>query len=107
MAILLVVYLFIFCRRPVTEHDIAFLDSLGTRRNPLRGYLQLIGVSRKSFLGSILAQGPDGRETTPKERTWATAAAVTCAVQQKAAVVRVHDVKEMADVVRVAGALWL
>ncbi|KJA25319.1 hypothetical protein HYPSUDRAFT_64899 [Hypholoma sublateritium FD-334 SS-4] len=82
-------------------------DNLATRRNPLRGYLQLIGVSRKSFLGSILAQDPNGRQTAPKERSWATAAAVTCAVQQKAAVVRVHDVKEMADVVRVAEALWL
>ncbi|KAJ3512686.1 hypothetical protein NLJ89_g3383 [Agrocybe chaxingu] len=75
-------------------------------RNPLRGYPQLIGASRKSFLGAILAQGPDGRETKPKERTWATAAAVTCAIQQDALVVRVHDVKEMADVVQVAHALW-
>ncbi|CAA7268798.1 unnamed protein product [Cyclocybe aegerita] len=75
-------------------------------RNPLRGYPQLIGASRKTFLGVILAQGPDGRETKPKERTWATAAAVTCAVQQDALVVRVHDVKAMADVVRVAHALW-
>lgn len=83
------------------------VDPLGVRRNPLRGYMQLIGVSRKSFLGAILAQSPHGRETTPKERTWATAAAVTCAVQQGAGVVRVHDVKEMVDVVKVAGALWL
>ena len=79
--------------------------------NPLRGYPLLIGTSRKSFLGTILSQ-PDedttylGRQTTPKERGWATAAAVTCAVQQGAAVVRVHDIPELGDVVRVADAIW-
>ncbi len=79
--------------------------------NPLRGYPQLIGVSRKSFLGTILSQPDDdrtyqGRRTTPKERGWATAAAVTSAVQQGAAVVRVHDVVELGDVVRVADSIW-
>jgi dihydroneopterin aldolase/2-amino-4-hydroxy-6-hydroxymethyldihydropteridine diphosphokinase/dihydropteroate synthase len=79
--------------------------------NPLRGYPQLVGVSRKSFLGTILSQpGEDGkyqgRQTTPKERGWATAAAVACAVQQGAAVVRVHDVAELGDVVRVADSIW-
>ncbi len=79
--------------------------------NPLRGYPQLIGASRKSFLGNILSQ-PDksgtyeGRQTTPKERGWATTAAVASAVQQGAAVVRVHDVLEMGDVVRAANAIW-
>lgn len=78
-------------------------------RNPLAGFPQLIGVSRKSFLGTIL-EAPDGnyegRLTGPKERGWATAAAVACAVQQKALVVRVHDVIEMGDVARVSSALW-
>jgi len=79
--------------------------------NPLRGYPQLVGPSRKSFLGTILSR-PDnegtrqGRQTTPKERGWATAAAVAGAVQQGAAVVRVHDVLELGDVVRVADAIW-
>jgi len=79
--------------------------------NPLRGYPQLVGASRKSFLGNILSQ-PDksgtyeGRQTTPKERGWATTATVASAVQQGAAVVRVHDVLEMGDVVRVANAIW-
>jgi dihydroneopterin aldolase/2-amino-4-hydroxy-6-hydroxymethyldihydropteridine diphosphokinase/dihydropteroate synthase len=79
--------------------------------NPLRGYPLLIGVSRKSFLGVILSQPEEdgtyqGRQTSPKERGWATAAAVACAVQQGAAVVRVHDVPELGDVVRVADAIW-
>ncbi|KAJ6618651.1 Dihydropteroate synthase-like protein [Mycena sp. CBHHK59/15] len=75
------------------------------QRNLLLGYPQLIGASRKSFLGVILEQN-GGRKTEPKERGWATAAAVACAVQQGAAVVRVHDTHEMADVVQVANALW-
>ena len=79
--------------------------------NPLEGYPVLVGASRKSFLGLILAK-PDadgaykGRETKPKEREWATAAAVASAVQQGAAVIRVHDVDAMGDVVRAASAIW-
>ncbi|KAG6816553.1 hypothetical protein H0H93_007970 [Arthromyces matolae] len=76
------------------------------KRNPLRGYPQLVGTSRKSFLGVILARGERGRETEAKERTWATAAGVVCAVQQGALVVRVHDTREMADAVTVADHLW-
>ncbi|KAI0943053.1 hypothetical protein AcW1_002782 [Taiwanofungus camphoratus] len=80
-------------------------------RNPLAGYPQLIGASRKSFLGSVLMRSDntgiyEGRDTRPDERCWATAAAVSCAVQQRAAVVRVHDVLQLGDVVRVGTALW-
>lgn len=77
--------------------------------NPLAGYPILIGTSRKSFLGTILSQsvgGYQGRETKPAERDWATAAAVACAVQQGANVVRVHDVLEQGDVIRVSQMLW-
>ncbi|KAG6888174.1 hypothetical protein C0995_010122 [Termitomyces sp. Mi166 len=56
------------------------------KRNPLGGYPQLVGTSRKSFLGVILTQGERGRETLPKERVWATATGVVCAVQQGALV---------------------
>jgi dihydroneopterin aldolase/2-amino-4-hydroxy-6-hydroxymethyldihydropteridine diphosphokinase/dihydropteroate synthase len=82
-----------------------------TPTNPLAGYPQLIGSSRKSFLGAILER-PDadgaykGRKTQPKERGWATAATVACAIQQGASVVRVHDVQDMRDVVAVASVIW-
>ncbi|KAK7460902.1 trifunctional dihydropteroate synthetase [Stygiomarasmius scandens] len=83
------------------------------RRNPLVGYPQLVGASRKSFLGKILEEGTKdkdkekgGRQTKPDERTFATAAAVSAAVQQGALVVRVHDVREMGDVVQVADRIW-
>jgi dihydropteroate synthase len=58
----------------------------------------LVGPSRKSFIGRVLDR-PVG------ERLFGTAAAVAAAVLGGAHVVRVHDVKEMAQVVRVADAI--
>jgi dihydropteroate synthase len=58
----------------------------------------LVGVSRKSFLGQILGK-------PASERLFGTAAAVAASVAGGAAAVRVHDVAEMRDVVRVANAL--
>jgi dihydropteroate synthase len=56
----------------------------------------LVGPSRKSFMQHALADRP------PAERDWGTAAAVTAAVLSGAHVVRVHAVREMVQVVRVA-----
>jgi dihydropteroate synthase len=64
------------------------------------GYPLLIGASRKSFIGHILNQ-PD-----PQQRVWGTAAACCAAIAGKADLLRVHDVKEMKDVCRVADALF-
>jgi dihydropteroate synthase len=55
------------------------------------------GPSRKGFLTRPLA-----RELSAAERDWPTAAAVTAAVLAGAHVVRVHAVREMIPVVRVA-----
>lgn len=60
----------------------------------------LVGASRKSFIGHILNQ-PD-----PKARVWGTAAACCAAIAGSADILRVHDVKEMRDVCRVADAIW-
>jgi dihydropteroate synthase len=57
----------------------------------------LVGPSRKSFLTRAL-----GRDVLPAGRDWGTAAAVAAAVAQGAHIVRVHAVREMAQVVRVA-----
>jgi len=57
----------------------------------------LVGPSRKSFLAK-----PLGGPVPPAERDWATAAAVTAAVLGGAHIVRVHAVREMLQVVRVA-----
>ncbi len=78
------------------EHNLALL-----RRLPelvAAGYPVLVGPSRKAFLGKIL-------DLPVSDRLEGTAAAVACAVMGGAALVRVHDVKELARVVRVAEAI--
>lgn len=59
------------------------------------GYPLLVGPSRKSFIGKIL------NETEPKKRIWGTAGAIAYLVMKKIAFIRVHDVREMQDVVKV------
>lgn len=58
----------------------------------------LLGPSRKSFIGAVL-------EKPPRERVWGTAATVACGLYAGADIVRVHDVAQMNDVVRVTEAL--
>jgi dihydropteroate synthase len=57
----------------------------------------LAGPSRKSFIARAV-----GARVPPAERDWATAAAVTAAVLAGAHIVRVHAVRQMLQVVRVA-----
>lgn len=66
----------------------------------LQGLPWLVGPSRKRFIGKIT-----GVEDASK-RGWGTAAAVAAAVQGGAEIVRVHDVEEMAAVVKVSDAIW-
>jgi dihydropteroate synthase len=56
----------------------------------------LSGPSRKSFLNAALGT------VAAQDREWATAAAVTASVLHGAHIVRVHAVREMRGVVRVA-----
>ncbi len=58
----------------------------------------LVGPSRKSFIGRVLGAGVE-------DRLMGTAAAVAASVLLGAHLVRVHDVREMAQVVRVADAV--
>jgi len=67
------------------------------------GYPLLVGASRKGFLGATLAR--DGKSAPPEERLWATAATVTASILGGAHIVRAHDVREMAQVARVADCL--
>jgi dihydropteroate synthase len=64
------------------------------------GYPLVVGTSRKGFLGKTLGQ--DGQPAPPEARMWGTAATVTASILHGAHIVRVHDVAEMAQVVRVA-----
>lgn len=62
------------------------------------GYPTLSATSRKSTIGKIL------NDTPVENRLFGTAAAVALAIAGGADIVRVHDVKEMAQVARVADA---
>ena len=64
------------------------------------GYPLLVGTSRKGFLGATLAR--HGKPAPPGQRIWGTAATVTASILNGAHIVRVHDVVEMVQVVRVA-----
>ncbi len=75
------------------DHSYAALAGVGRLASLDRPIL--IGPSRKSFLAGEGDQGASMRD-------WGTAAAVTAAVLEGAHIVRVHQVAEMVDVVRVA-----
>lgn len=81
-----------FAKRAEHSYDVlAHLDTLAALERPI-----LSGPSRKSFLKAGVG------ERSPEEREWGTAAAVAASVLLGAHIVRVHGVREMADVVRVA-----
>jgi len=75
-----------------TYETLARLDEFSELGRPL-----LVGPSRKRFLTRAL-----GGDVPASGRDWATAAAVTAAVLAGAHIVRVHAVREMAQVVRVS-----
>jgi dihydropteroate synthase len=60
----------------------------------------LVGTSRKSYLGKLLA-GPDGQPRPVGERAAATVATSLLAVAAGAWGVRVHDVRDTVDAIRV------
>jgi dihydropteroate synthase len=81
-----------FAKRAEHSYDVlARLDALAVLDRPI-----LSGPSRKSFLTAALGERPAA------EREWGSAAAVAASVLLGAHIVRVHGVREMVDVVRVA-----
>ena len=79
------------------EHNLQLLRDMD--KFVASGYKVLVGTSRKRFIGSLT-----GRDV-PAERVLGTAATVALAVKAGACIVRVHDVAEMVDVVKVANAV--
>jgi len=69
-------------------------------------YPLLIGASRKSFIGHILAD-ESGTPAPASERLHGTMATITAAVLKGAHIVRVHDVKAAAETIRVAKSIRL
>lgn len=79
------------------EHSfevLARLDELAALDRPI-----LSGPSRKSFLKQAIG------DREPRDREWGTAAAVAASVLFGAHIVRVHNVRDMVDVVSVADRL--
>lgn len=60
----------------------------------------LIGTSRKSFIGQIIG------ENDPKKRVWGTCATCCVAIEKGANILRVHDVKAISDVAKVADIIY-
>ena len=80
------------------QHNLLLLKNID--RFVATGYRVLIGPSRKSFIGKIT-----GKEN-PADRIFGTAAAVALCVSAGVSIVRVHDVAEMLDVVKVANTIY-
>ncbi|MHC5118950.1 MAG: dihydropteroate synthase [Planctomycetota bacterium] len=80
-----------------TDHNLQLLNHLD--RLCESGYRVLIGASRKRFIGQLT-----GKET-PAERIFGTAATTAIAVARGVSIIRVHDVTETVDVVKVANAI--
>jgi dihydropteroate synthase len=79
------------------EHNLLILRHL--KRFVAAGYRVVVGTSRKSFIGKLT-----GKEN-PSERIFGTAATVALCAAAGVSIVRVHDVAEMVDVVKVASAI--
>ena len=77
-------------------HNLALLRALPVLRE--LGVPVLAGISRKSMLGAITGRGVD-------ERLVPSVVSAVLAVQQGAAIVRVHDVRETVDALKVLSAL--
>lgn len=80
------------------EQNLTILRELPKVRS--LGYPVLVGVSRKSFIGRILDR------PNPNDRVWGTGAACAAAIVGGADILRVHDVREMGDICRVADAIF-
>ncbi len=78
------------------EHNLQLLACL--EQMHILGHPLLVGVSRKSMLGHIT-----GRSVN--ERLPASVAAATIAAMKGASIIRVHDVRETVDAVRVVAAV--
>ena len=81
------------------EQNLELLAKLDKIIAEFENYPMLVGVSRKSFIGKILGE-PD-----PQKRVAASVAAAVLAITKGASIVRVHDVKETADAIKIFEAI--
>jgi dihydropteroate synthase len=82
------------------EQNLELLAKLDQLIAAFPHYPMLIGTSRKSFIGRLLAD-ESGAPAPPEDRLHGTLATITTAVLKGAHIVRVHDVKAAAETIRV------
>jgi dihydropteroate synthase len=79
------------------EHNLELLRNLN--KFVATGYRVLVGTSRKNFIGKITGK------TIPSERIFGTAATVAHCDASGVSIIRVHDVPQMSDVIKITNAL--
>lgn len=79
-----------------TEHNLEIINKLSCFK--ILGCPILIGPSRKSFIGNVL-------KLPVPEREFGTAASVVFSILNGAKIVRVHNVKRMREVIKIAEAI--
>ncbi len=84
-------------------HNLEILRRLSELKS--LGCAILVGTSRKSFIGRILARDRGGEIPEPQERVVGTGATVAISIANGASIVRVHDVAHAVEVARVADAI--
>lgn len=81
------------------EQNLELLAKLDKLVIEFKQYPMLVGTSRKSFIGKILGGVPPG------DRLSGSLSSIAIAVWNGARIVRVHDVKDTVDAIKVIGAL--
>lgn len=80
-----------------TQQDLMILRNFG-KYQLFQQYPVLIGASRKKFIKACEAESRMMNLGSIHPRTWATAATCTAAISQGAAILRIHDLVELAPV---------
>ena len=85
------------------SHNLELLRRLGELKS--LGCALLVGTSRKSFIGRIIAESSGGELPPPQDRVIGTGATVAVSIANGADIVRVHDVAHAYQVARVSDAI--
>ena len=86
------------------QQNVELIAKLGQLAGAFPDFAILIGTSRKSFIGHLLAD-ENGEPAPVDERLHGTMASVTAAILHGAHIVRVHDVKAAVETVKTADAI--
>ncbi|ORX43819.1 Dihydropteroate synthase [Piromyces finnis] len=76
------------------------METLVNENSRLANMPTLVGPSRKSFIGKTL------NKPVPSERVWGTAAVCTALIAVNTSIIRVHDFKEMKDIITISDKIY-